>query len=719
MQLTLKQRVCRYAQKMVFAVLVVMLGFLASVTVSATVPAWIEGEILVRYRDRLPAMYQRHPPVPEHGRRRLLQAVSRLHRTRVELVRVPGRSTLELLAEFSARPEVVSVTPNYIRHVQGPMIPDDPLFNLQWGLLNTGQTVNGFAGLADADIRAPWAWAMGRTGVPESVVAVIDTGVDYLHPDLAPVMWVNAGETRGSGIDDDGNGYVDDVFGYDFSGTWIPASGFSRPRGPDPMDLDGHGTHIAGIVAAAANNSIGIAGTAPARIMALKASPDGRSIPLADSLEAMAYAVMMKRDYGVPVTVINASYGGAGGSNELERIMIEAADAVGIVVCAAAGNDGSNNDTRPFFPASYRLPNLVSVTASNARDLRPAFANYGIRTVDLAAPGVNIHSTMPLWYYTQAGLQTSALETRPASGLEFSGYTDMLTGMVMNCGIGSTGQIPRRVHGKIALIERGGGLFFHEKVRNAMNAGAVAVVIYNNQPGAFTGTLAGPADWVPAIGIAHDDGLAILDAIREAPTRISLWHTPNEARAYATWGGTSMATAFMSGALAFMADQFPDDTPARRIARLFDTVDPLPDFATRVASGGRLNLQRAVDSDEDGLPDWWEIEWVGDITVMDARTDIAGNGFPDRHAYRAGTDPTDPNAGLQLIEMTVLPDGRHRLTWSSAVRRSYTIKRAFGVPAGFERVEGGLEATPPLNTWTDSGAPIAQPVFYRVMLEEE
>ncbi len=684
---------------------------------------WVEGELLVQYRDtpsrQTASMRAATRTIPDTTvQRRNLRALSHLNSRRIDVVRSPDRGTLELMAEYAQRPDVEFVTPNYRRHIQRSLIPEATRFYEQWGLLNTGQTVNAFTGTPGADIGATRAWPMSRSIAREYVIAVIDTGVDYRHPDLMAGMWRNPGEQPGSGTDDDGNDYIDDIHGYDFSGTSLPAHNFSRPPGPDPMDVDGHGTHIAGIAAAVADQASGIVGVTSARIMALKASPDGSSIPLADSLEAMAYAIMMKRDYGVPVAVINASYGGVGGSNRLERDMIIEAGDAGIVVCAAAGNSGSNNDQRPFYPASYNLPNLIAVTGSTSRDERPSFANYGVNSVHLAAPGKDIISTVPLWYHTRATLEQPGEREFNTTGIEFSGFTNSLTAIVMDCGVGEPHQFPNRIRGKIALIERGGGLYFHEKVRHAMEAGAIAAIIYNHQSGSFSATLVGPSDWIPALAISRDDGQALREAIQSGTTMLTLSHEPVSDQAYDVWNGTSMATAFVSGAVTFMAYQFPDDTPEQRIARLVETVEPLPSFEHRVSSGGRLNMQRAIDRDADRLPDWWEIKWVGDLETMNDTTDTAGNGFLDWQEYRAGTDPTDPNDALQLMDAKVLPCGARRLRWASVADRSYRVARANAIDGEFKQIASDLPATPPYNTWTDSDGNTKHPVFYRVELDD-
>ena len=227
----------------------------------------------------------------------------------------------------------------------------------------------------------PRPWSVS-TGSPDVVVAVIDTGVDTAHPDLAPNIWVNAGEDcpgcRTNGVDDDGNGYVDDWRGWDF------ANGDN-----DPTDDNGHGTHVAGAVAATGNNGLGVAGvTWSSRIMPLKFLGADGSGTTADAISAILYA----RAKGVPI--LNNSWGG-GDVSEALRDAIEQTDASGELFVAAAGNDFTNTDVEPFYPASYDVPNVLVVGASDQLDRKAWFSNYGVRTVDLSAPGTNIYSTWP------------------------------------------------------------------------------------------------------------------------------------------------------------------------------------------------------------------------------------------------------------------------------------------------------------------------------------
>jgi subtilisin family serine protease len=265
-------------------------------------------------------------------------------------------------------------------------------------------------------------------GSPDTVIAVIDSGVDLTHPDLAPSLWVNADEVPGNGLDDDLNGYPDDVWGWDF-----------EEDDPVPQDLDGHGTHVAGIIAAAANNGVGGAGVCPGcRVMVLKSALD-----IASVLAAIEYAVQNGAD------IINMSFGGPCFSLGLGKA-IAWAGVNGLLAVVAAGNAFGDNDLRipkddrcarrisPDYPASYDLPNIISVAASNAVDeygyrtgcalqsgdpSKCAFSNFGHESVDLAAPGVDILSTFPPGtYYVDDGTSMAAPYVAGVAGLVKSAH---------------------------------------------------------------------------------------------------------------------------------------------------------------------------------------------------------------------------------------------------------------------------------------------------------
>lgn len=296
----------------------------------------------------------------------------------IQLWQIAGLSVEDAIARFRNDPRIEYIEPNYTVSIASTL-PNDPSFPQLWGLNNTGQ--NG--GTPDADIDAPEAWDIA-TGSSNIVVGVIDTGVDYTHPDLADNIWTNPGETAGDGIDNDGNGYIDDIHGYDF----VNNDG-------DPMDDHSHGTHVSGTIAGRGNNSTGVTGVNwSSEIMGLKFLSASGSGSTFNAIKAVEYATMMKEIYGVNINLTNNSWGGDGYSQALYDA-IEASGEAGQLFVAAAGNSGLNSDTNPQYPAAYNLDNIISVAATDRNDNIAIFSNYGATTVDLGAPGVDIYSTVP------------------------------------------------------------------------------------------------------------------------------------------------------------------------------------------------------------------------------------------------------------------------------------------------------------------------------------
>jgi subtilisin family serine protease len=281
---------------------------------------------------------------------------------------VPYDSGDTFCAELLLSGKALSCSPNYEYSVVGNS--NDPLLAQQWGL--TGS----------AGVHATQAWDVA-TGAQDVVVAVLDTGIDYTHPDLAPNVWVNTSEIPGNGIDDDDNGYIDDIHGINA----LTSSG-------DPFDDNNHGTHVSGTIGAIGNNGTGGSGVAwNVKLMGLKFLAKNGSGSLAGAIAALDYAVMMK-SRGVNIKLTNNSWGGGGYSQQLEAAIKRSTDA-GILFVAAAGNEGKNIDATASYPASFVNPLILSVAAHDSNTNLASFSNYGTTSVDISAPGVSILSTVP------------------------------------------------------------------------------------------------------------------------------------------------------------------------------------------------------------------------------------------------------------------------------------------------------------------------------------
>jgi subtilisin family serine protease len=287
-----------------------------------------------------------------------------------QLVKLPkGVSVDEGIAAYQKITGCLLAQPNFIYKIFNT--PNDPQFGSLYGMTK---------------ISAPAAWDVttGNTGV---IVADIDTGIDYNHQDLAANMWSNPGEIQNNGIDDDSNGFVDDYFGYDFINN-----------DSNPTDDHGHGTDTTGTIGAVGNNSVGVVGVNwNVKLMALKTHAGDGNSTAAAVIAAFNYVTMMK-NRGINIRVTSSSWGGApeaAGYDQALKDAIDAAGNVGVLNVFAAGNDGRNIDPAPSYPASYNSPSILSVASSTSTDARSSFSNWGLVSVDVAAPGSSILSTFP------------------------------------------------------------------------------------------------------------------------------------------------------------------------------------------------------------------------------------------------------------------------------------------------------------------------------------
>jgi subtilisin family serine protease len=319
---------------------------------------------------------------------------------RVEKLKIQSdQSVEETIDRLSRLPEVEYAEPDYIVHA-AELLPNDTRFGELWALKNTGQA----GGKPGADIEATFAWDI-ETGSSGIVVAVIDSGVNYSHPDLAANMWKNPAELNGTaGVDDDGNGFIDDIHGINA----INGSG-------DPNDDEGHGTHVAGIVAAVGNNNQGVTGVAfNTQVMALKFLNSSGSGTISDAITCIDYAV----DQGA--RIVNTSWGSGGFSFALQEAIRRAGDD-NVLCVAAAGNDGRNVDQRStsqHYPSGFNNANIISVGSSNRDEQISTFSNLGSVSVDLFAPGEEIVSTvLGSGYATSSGTSMAAPQVSGVAAL--------------------------------------------------------------------------------------------------------------------------------------------------------------------------------------------------------------------------------------------------------------------------------------------------------------
>jgi len=594
-------------------------------------------------------------------------------------------SLSKLMSMAKAINGVELVEKNHIIHLESvstptPVFPNDSSLDSLWGMHNEEQT----GGTTDADIDAPEAWEKHQ-GSSNVVVGVIDTGIDYNHPDLVNNVWVNYAELNGvAGVDDDNNGYVDDIHGIDTVNS-----------DTDPIDDQSHGTHCAGTIAAEGNNTIGVVGVNwRAKVAACKFLSATGSGSTAGAIECVNYFTALKQN-GVNIVATNNSWGGGGFSQALKDA-IDAGGEAGIIFVAAAGNSNSDNEQTPHYPSSYESPSIIAVAATNHDDTKADFSSYGLTSVDMAAPGKDILSTVLSTstctidsnpYFSESfesGIANWSMSTvNPANPFEnFDNQhwkldvTDGATGS--NSLSDSLGEnyYASRLQSAVRTIDLSGlsgnnicaslkvkgnieSHFDHLQIYASYNGGASWQAISPEIDGEFT-------DWTE-IGITLNSAYFVSD-FKIAITRYSdstvqyegynidditigegtATHIPQ----YATYSGTSMATPHVAGAVAFFASIDDSETIANKKARILNSVDVLPSLNGLVATSGRLNINNYLSTlnYEDIIGEWtMNYNWTtGTVTwtFNDDFTFTTSSGYSGKWTYN-GTG----------MEMIYLPSG--------------------------------------------------------------
>lgn len=545
----------------------VLIAFMIGVTGQAFAKkdafSWphVPGELIVKFDDATRALMAER----EIG----LKAV-RSYRNGAQLVKfqnalgdVLSESELQAKAEQIAQiPGVVYVEPNYTYQLFD--VPNDPSFSKLYGLHNDGQT----GGKVDADIDAPEAWNITK-GSRDIIVGVHDTGCDYTHPDLKDNIWTNPGETgldaKGrdkatNGVDDDGNGYVDDVHGYDFINN-----------DNDPMDGHGHGTHVSGTIGAVGGNGVGVVGVNwYVTIVCAKIFTDAGST----NEDAIIRAIEYTTQVGVRLT--SDSWGGGAASQGIQDAIKEANDK-GILFIAAAGNDGSDNDATPSYPANYAIDNIISVAANDHNDGLASFSNWGKTMVDVSAPGVDIYSTMPgNRYGKMSGTSMATPHVSGVAALVWSAFPNATAAQIKARIINTVDPIPAFTNKMIS----GGRV----NVNNALDNDTIAPAPVDGLAVTATGLNSVSLSW-NAAGDDDHVGKATRYEVRYAATAITdeaAWNAASRTSASISLAADPVITAELTG-LNFNQNGFI-------AVRAFDNVGNTSDlsasvaFATKVAT---------------------------------------------------------------------------------------------------------------------------------------
>ena len=575
---------------------------------SAQSPSYKSDSIIVVYKDTASKLDRRNARsivqarISDLNNDEIDDKYRNLKKGRIAKFSLNGVSVKNALEKLRKNPAVLYAEPDYI--VTASVTPDDTSFADLWGMNNTGQT----GGVADADIDAPEAWDIS-TGSHDVIVGVIDTGVDHSHPDLMANIWTNPAEIAGDGIDNDGNGYIDDIHGINA----ITGIG-------DPMDDQGHGSHVSGTIGATGNNGLGVVGVNHnVSIIGCKFLDSSGSGSLSDALTCIDYFVDLKNN-GVNVRATNNSWGGGGFSQALSDA-ITSSEQANILFVAAAGNSASDNDAQASYPSGYPHDSVLSVASTTHTDDMSGFSQWGLTTVDLGAPGSDILSTVPGGGYASfSGTSMATPHVTGAAALAWS-VNPELSAVEMKALLMSSGDDNAALAGKTVSGKR---LNVRSALENAdptpgftLSPTPGSSVITAGETAIYSFDVGSIADWTGEVNLTLADSLGGATLSTDTATPGATFELTVPTTAETQWGEYSFTVTATSGDLVKESTVRLMVNPQglNEFTYTNDTLVNIPDNdATGITSS--INVSDDITVFASDIYVNITHTWIGDLTVM-------------------------------------------------------------------------------------------------------